>query len=64
MNKIASILLVVIGISLANATPAIFKPLSEELISYVNEASGSTWKVTHLQSIYIVTKKRSIYRCN
>lgn len=45
MNKIASILLVVIGISLANATPAIFKPLSEELISYVNEASGSTWKV-------------------
>lgn len=45
MNKLTLLLVVFVGLSsYSSGSPAIMKPLSDELIAYVNEASGTTWK--------------------
>ena len=42
MNKLILVGLLVVMTSLASGTPTIAK--SEDLIAYINEASGATWK--------------------
>lgn len=44
MNKLVLVGLLVVMTGLASGTPTIAKALSEDLITYVNEASGATWK--------------------